>query len=69
MTELNRPEIHKMAKRQGCSLMQVVFRFALQIGMIPLTGTTSKSHMQEDLAAYEIELTEAEVDTIENIGI
>ncbi|MGZ8192844.1 MAG: aldo/keto reductase family protein [Methylobacter sp.] len=69
LTELNRPEIHKMAKRQGCSLMQVVFRFALQISMIPLTGTTSKSHMQEDLAAYEIELTEAEVDTIENIGI
>lgn len=68
LTELNRPEIHKIAKRQSCSLMQVVFRFALQIDMIPLTGTTSKSHMQKDLATYEIELTEAEVDTIENIA-
>jgi diketogulonate reductase-like aldo/keto reductase len=36
--------------------------------MIPLTGTTSKNHMQEDLAIYEIELTEAEIDIIENIA-
>ncbi|MDD5577724.1 MAG: aldo/keto reductase [Methylobacter sp.] len=66
--ELNRPEIHKIVKRLDCSLMQVVFRFALQIGMIPLTGTTSKSHMQEDLATYEIELTEAEAAAIESIA-
>ncbi|CAA9890570.1 Aldo/keto reductase [Candidatus Methylobacter favarea] len=68
LTELNRPELHKIARRHGCSVMQVVFRFALQVGMIPLTGTSSKSHMQEDLAAYEIELTEAEINTIENIA-
>ncbi|MDD5322174.1 MAG: aldo/keto reductase [Methylococcales bacterium] len=66
--ELNRPEIHAISKRLGCSIAQIVFRFALQIGMIPLTGTTSKSHMQEDLASYEIELTEAEIDMIENIA-
>jgi len=67
-TELNRPEMYAISKRLGCSLAQVVFRFALQVGMIPLTGTTSKNHMQEDLAIYEIELTEAEIDIIENIA-
>ncbi len=36
--------------------------------MIPLTGTSSKSHMKEDLAIYDIELTESEIDTIENIA-
>jgi diketogulonate reductase-like aldo/keto reductase len=66
--ELNRPELVNISKRLGCSLAQLVFRFALQIGMIPLTGTRSKSHMKEDLAIYDIELTESEIDTIENIG-
>ena len=45
-----------------------MFRFALQVGMIPLTGTSSKSHMEKDLASYEIELTESDIDMIENIG-
>jgi len=66
-TELNRPELVTISNRLDCSLAQVVFRFALQIGMISLTGTSSKSHMKEDLAIYDIELTESEIDTIENI--
>jgi len=45
-----------------------VFRFALQVGMIPITGTSSKSHMEKDLAIYDNELTKSEIDTIENIA-
>ena len=67
-TELNQPEIVDISKRLDCSLAQIVFRFALQVGMIPLTGTSNKSHMKEDLAIYDIELTESEIDIIENIG-
>ena len=67
-TELNRPELLAISKRLGCSVAQVVFRFALQVGMIPLTGTSSKSHMKEDLASDEIELTGSEIDIIENIA-
>ena len=67
-TELNRQELVDISKRLGCSLAQVVFRFAQQVGMIPLTGTSSKTHMEEDLAIYDIELTESEIDIIENIG-
>ncbi len=66
--ELKQPELLAISKRLGCSLPQVVFRFALQVGMIPLTGTTSKSHMLEDIAAYDKELTEEEMDIIENIA-
>jgi diketogulonate reductase-like aldo/keto reductase len=68
-TELNRPELLDISKRLGRSLAQVVFRFALQVGMIPLTGTSNQSHMKEDLAIAEIELTESEIDTIENIAL
>lgn len=66
--QLNRTEIHQIVNRLGCSLPQVVFRFALQVGMIPLTGTTNEVHMKEDLAVYDFELTEAEIATIESIA-
>ena len=67
-TELNRPELVAISKRLDCSTAQAVFRFAMQVGMIPLTGTSSKNHMQEDLAIYRIELTDSEIDIIENIA-
>ncbi len=68
LVELNHPEFLDISKRLGCSVAQIVFRFALQVGMIPLTGTTSKNHMEKDLAIYGIELTESEIDIIENIA-
>ncbi len=67
-TELNRPELLAISKRLGCSVAQVVFQFALQVGMIPLMGTSSKSHMKEDLASDEVELTGSEIEIIENIA-
>ena len=66
---LNRPDILHMAQQRGCSAAQIVFRFALQAGMIPLTGTTNEGHMKEDLAVYDFELSQAEVDTVENIAL
>lgn len=66
--DLNHPAIFDIARRVERTVAQVVFRFCLQLGMIPLTGTTSGDHMHEDLAVYEFELTPAEVDRIESIA-
>jgi len=66
---LNQREIHAVAGRVGYSIAPVVFRFAQQIGMIPLTGTTSQDHMREDLAVYDFDLTDAEIETIESIAM
>lgn len=66
--EINRPEINKIAERYGCSAAQIIFRFALQSGMIPLTGTGNQKHMHEDLAIYGIELSDTEIAVIENIA-
>jgi diketogulonate reductase-like aldo/keto reductase len=49
--ELARPEVRAIAQRRGMTVAQVVFRFALDVGMLPLTGTTDPEHMKEDLAA------------------
>lgn len=66
--ELNHRDVSRIAERVDRSLPQIVFRFALQAGMIPLTGTTDEMHMREDLGAYDFELTDGEVESIERIA-
>jgi len=63
------PEIGGIAKRVGTGPAQVIFRFAMQIGMLPVTGTTSEQHMKEDLQVESIELTPDEVRLIEMIAV
>jgi diketogulonate reductase-like aldo/keto reductase len=67
--ELEAATVRRVADRAGRTLAQVVFRFALQLGMIPLTGTSSKRHMEADLACFEFELAPAEVAAIERCGL
>jgi diketogulonate reductase-like aldo/keto reductase len=50
------------------TVAQVVFRFALQVGMIPLTGTSDAAHMREDLASFDFALDDADVAAIESIA-
>ena len=63
------PEIRAIAGRLGATPAQIVFRFAMQIGMLPLTGTTSERHMKEDLQADRLELSAAEIQWIETIAL
>jgi diketogulonate reductase-like aldo/keto reductase len=56
-----------IARRLGVGPPQVIFRFAMQAGMVPLTGTTSLEHMKQDLRVYDIELSSDEVKLIESI--
>ncbi len=57
--------VRKISARLKSTAAQVVFRFAMQIGMLPLTGTTNVQHMKQDLQAFDIELTAGEVEQIE----
>jgi diketogulonate reductase-like aldo/keto reductase len=65
---LSRPEVVQIARRYDRTVNQVVFRFALDVGMVPLTGTTSAGHMQEDLDVFEFRLEADEVERIERLG-
>jgi diketogulonate reductase-like aldo/keto reductase len=67
--ELASPAVVRAARRTGRTAAQVVFRFALQVGMLPLTGSSSPAHLQEDLACFEFELEPAEVRAIEECGV
>jgi diketogulonate reductase-like aldo/keto reductase len=61
------PEVQKIARRLDAGPAQIIFRFAMQIGMLPLTGTTSERHMKEDLQAEQLVLSDQEVQRIESI--
>ncbi len=63
------PAVRAIAARLGTGVAQVIFRFAMQVGMLPLTGTTSAQHMKEDLQAEQLTLTAADVQRIETIGL
>jgi diketogulonate reductase-like aldo/keto reductase len=65
---LRHPEVASIARRLGVRAEQVIFRFAMQAGMVPLTGTTSEQHMRDDLEIYRIELTRDEVAFIESVA-
>ena len=66
--ELTSGKLGEMAARNKKTIPQLIFRFAIQVGIIPLTGTSSAKHMAEDLAAANFELNADDLGTIENIS-
>ena len=59
--------VHAMATEHACTVPQLIFAFSLAVGMQVLTGTTSATHMAEDLRATTLELSDAERDALESI--
>lgn len=56
--------IKALAARCQRTPAQIFFRYLTQIGVVPLTGTTSEQHMREDLAIFEFELAKQECSEI-----
>ena len=66
--ELKSDKLALLAKRYNKTVPQIIFRFCLQKGMLPLTGTTSAQHMQQDLAVFDFELDQVEMNLIEKLS-
>ena len=66
--ELRSETMRRIAARHETGVAAIVFRFAVQIGIIPLTGTTDPQHMRDDLAALDLELSDEEMTEIEAIS-
>jgi diketogulonate reductase-like aldo/keto reductase len=66
---LAHPELVRIARRHNRSVAQVVFRFALNAGLVPLTGTTDAGHMREDLEVFAFRLEPEEAERIERLGV
>jgi len=59
--------LQSLATKYQRSSAQVFFRYLNQVNIIPLTGTTSKTHMKEDLAIIDFELTAEEYRAVGNL--
>lgn len=64
-----RNELVQIAKRHEKSVPQIIFRFAIELGMIPLTGTSDAEHMQADLDVNSFCLKPSEIATIAELGL
>jgi diketogulonate reductase-like aldo/keto reductase len=65
---LRHPVIGRLAADQKASSAQVIFAFARAVGMLPLTGTSSPEHMQQDLASVTLKLAPESVRVIESLA-
>lgn len=65
---ISHPSVNAIAKHHQKTAAQIVFRFALQVGMLPLTGTSDASHMQADLDVLNFFLDPDEVERIDRLS-
>lgn len=65
---LTHPKVTTIASRHRKTTSQIVFRFAQQVGMLPITGTSDPTHMQQDLDLAGLELDAEELATIDSGG-
>lgn len=56
--------LRELARRHSATVEQVFLRSLSQCGIVPLVGTTSETHMREDLAMFDLELTAADVESV-----
>jgi diketogulonate reductase-like aldo/keto reductase len=61
--------IQRAAARVQKTPAQVIFRFALEVGMIPLTGSSDARHLREDLDAFDFALAPDEIAAIERVAL
>jgi diketogulonate reductase-like aldo/keto reductase len=60
---LQHPALLRIATRLGATPAATLFRFAMDLGILPLTGTSSPDHMRVDLAVLEMPPLDEEVVT------
>jgi diketogulonate reductase-like aldo/keto reductase len=56
--------LKSLAVKYGRTTSQIFFRFLTHVGIVPLTGTTSETHMKEDMSLFDFELDADEVASI-----
>ncbi len=65
---LTHPQVVQLASKYDCHVAQIIFSFAIGIGMLPLTGTTNPQHMLIDLELDHIKLDPIELAMIETVS-
>lgn len=65
---LESPVIDEISRKKERTPPQVLFSYLSSIGVLPLTGTQSEKHMEEDLQIFDFSLTDEEKKNINALG-
>lgn len=65
---LKNTQLIALAEQLHATPAQVIFSFAREVGILPLTGTSSTDHMREDLDGLTLSLPSDVVQAIESIA-
>lgn len=68
MEVVRHPMVQELAARSNATPAQVIFAFARSVGILPLTGTSNATHMQQDLASLTLQLPPEAVRSLESLA-
>lgn len=60
--------IHEIAKAHNKSFFQVILRWNLQRGVVPIPGSSNSSHIKENLDIFDFELSEDEMNRMKGLN-
>ncbi len=63
-TVIHDETITELARQKGKTVSQVILRWHVQLGVIPLPRSSSEMHQKENLDVFNFELTEGEMETL-----
>ncbi len=62
------PFVQGLAEKYSVTIPQIIFGFAMQVGMIPLTGTSDPEHMASDLETCKLRLEVSDLHQIQQLA-
>lgn len=63
------PLLHKIAEKYNKSFLQVVLRWHIQNGIVPVVRAMNPEHQKENLGIFDFSLTDEEMEKIDGINI
>ena len=63
------PKLKQIGEKYGKSITQIVLRWHMQNGIIPIVRTLNPAHQKENLDVFDFELTKDEMALIDSINI
>lgn len=63
------PLLKKLAEKYNKSLIQIVLRWHVQNGVVPLVRSMSPKHQKENIDIFDFELSEEDMEAIDGINI
>jgi diketogulonate reductase-like aldo/keto reductase len=66
--DLNNTTLHAVAERHGKTIAQVMLRWAIQHGTVPIPKSTNAGRIKENFNVFDFELAEEEMESINRLS-